>query len=414
MPTYVSLAQQGFWEPYQQLGQSLSRYRDRKDRNKERKEDVDWRKTVRNDELTQREHENLRHGKIDKLNLDTGEFALGEAKKKAGQETALQNFDINSLSIPQEVLPPETQGPPRPAINLDLNVPFAAQPPEIQQNLVQYAKDNKLPLQALTSSFQTQQSALTGRTPMPAAPPGMVPKEYEKDGVKFGVAPAGAPPKTVTDSQGRDWSQDAETGTWKLLPETRKTSEKVLGQGEVEQLKALDKAEAARKNLENQLGKVPWYLRGPVMGRAANLGTKIPFVRDMLPSQDIATTEQAIDALIGPIFRGVQGNVGIMDKTERANARSQGAELTDQPGVAKAKLAALGDQIKQARGITEQAFKNAGRDISGFQLDPSRMQQGQSQGGELPSFASEQEFLASPAAAGWVRQPNGQYRKAHK
>lgn len=416
MPQYISLAQQGFWQPYQQLGEAAARYSDRKDRKKERQQDIDWRNTRRDDELSQQGRQNSRQDKLDKLHLDTGTFALDEAKKKHGQQAALENFNINSLSSPEQPVAPGFQGPPAPAIKLDMNLPFSAQPPEVQDNLLKYAKDNFLPFQQLTSAFQQQQSAMTGRTPMPAAPAGMVAKEYEKDGVKFGLPVQEIPDIYVDPNSGDRWQRFTDGTPPKLLPESRKTSEKSLSQSEADRFRAIQVARSQIKQLEELL-----------KGRTGGPG--IGHVRHAFSGMSpVANNVEALTAAMLPnLAKGVLGDSGaISDMAQMLYGKSL-PDLKSTEAVRTASITQLTRLLDDSEAGLIDTLAKAGRDVSSFTAEkqqrsdqarqaigalPNIPLEGQNAprlapistgGGNLPRFNSEAEARAAglrPAAPG--------------
>lgn len=409
MPQYVSLAQQGFWQPYEQIREGLQAYSARKDRKKERQQDVDWRTLRRGDELTQQGKENARADAASTLNLDTGNFALKEAKKKAGQETALQNFDINNLSSPEQPVPPGFQGPPKPAIKLDLNLPFSAQPPGVQDNLVKYAHDNFLPLQALTQAFQGQQSALTGKTQMPPAPAGMVPKEYDAGGFKFGPAPTTAPPKVVTQevpgAGTTYWVQDPTDNQWKQI-QRPKDDNKDLQTSEIKRLESIDQAARDLANIEKEFAN--FKHTGPVSGFAQNY---------LMPwGQDRPVLEQQIHAAVPNLARGVFGEVGVLTDADMKRYSSQFPTLYDTPEVRARKFESLRSRLAEAKVASMDTLGKAGRDIHGFA--PQTLNAQVTAPGQTPTFDSIEAANAANIPAGTrilIKNPaTGKYKPAVK
>lgn len=376
MPQYISLAQQGFYQPFQLLGDAAARYADRKDRKKERQQDVEWRNLRRGDELTQQTRQNERTDKLDKVNLDTGNFALDQAKKKERQQSALEGFDINSLAVPEQQMAEGQYGPPKPAIKLDLTVPFSAQPPEIQQNLFKYAHDNVIPLQMLTGAFQQQQSALTGRTPMPSAPPGMVAKEYEKDGVKFGLPAQQIPEIWEDPNSGDRWQQFTDGTPPKLLPAARKTEAKALLQAETDRFRAIDVARSQIKQLEELLA-----------GRTGGPG--IGHIRHAFSGMSpVANNVEALTAAMLPnLAKGVLGDSGaISDMAQLLYGKSL-PDLKSTEKVRVASIAQLRRLLDESEAGLIDTLANAGRDVSKFQAaQQQRSEQARQAIGALPNI----------------------------
>lgn len=392
MPQYISLAQQGFWQPYQQLGDAAARYSDRKEKKKERQQDVDFRNVRRGDELAQQGRENTRADSALKLNLDAGNFSLQEGKKKAGQQTALENFDINSLSSPEQPVAPGFQGPPKPAVNLNLNVPFSAQPPQIQEHLIKYAHDNFLPLQALTQAFQGQQSALTGVQPEPKLPPGFTPTEYSSgpNGPEIKAvnsAAFGKAPEVFADAQGNRWQRDPLTG--KVTP-APKDPTKDLSPQELNKISSLNQLNRNLDTIENLFKSVPSYSTGPVGGRVASYN---PY------NVNTAALDQAVELAIGNVFHGIQGQVGIMDAREKAAAKSLLPAITDSPEVRSRKLQRFREETAAALAATLGEYKAVGRDLGQLPL-PQTMNIKPPTGAESQRFNSAQEADSSGVPPG--------------
>lgn len=409
MPQYISLAQQGFFQPYQQLGESLARYSDRKDRKKERKEDVDWRNTRRNDELSQQDRTNKRADTLDKLNLDTGTFSLTEAKKKAAQQAALENFDINSLSVPEQPVAAGNIGlpvMPAPAIKLDLNLPFSAQPPEIQQNLIKYAHQNFLPLQQLTGAFQQQQSAMTGRTPMPTAPAGMRPTKFEDRGVTF-EADKQAPNVRVQETPYGPMFFDVNTGQQLSAPKTA-DGLKELTQTELSRLEAIEQASRDLDKIEAEFKN--FNVTGPVAGALQYLN---PYVGDR------KVLDQAVTAAVPNLARGVFREVGVLTDEDVKRYAQQYPTVWDSPETRQRKLSSLRARLGESRAGALANLQKAGRDVGGF--TPQTLPQNptiQPPSGASPTFNSVAEAEASNLPPGTpiliLNPTTGKYKRAIK
>lgn len=395
MPTYVSLAQQGFYQPYEELGRSLARYRDRTEHTRERQQDVDFRNVRRTDELTQQGKENTRAdraselaGKLGLMNLDAGGLELDAAKRKYGQQKALENFDINSLNVtPPANIPPMIA---RPAASVNPKVLFGQQDPTIQKNLTDWAHINKVPLDQAIQLFQRQQTATTGYAPAPVIPPGMRITKYllNDKGPEFEARPDfggganGSPQAPI----GHQWVTNPVTGDMTLV------KKEMLNNDESQRLQSLDTLDAAVNRAQTASKSLPagsWipYL-GPVLSHLPSATDKgSTFWGTLLKGRpEVQSYENSAAALPMDYWRGVMGANTRLPEEEAKHLREKIApSVKDSPEQRALKFKLLHQQIDEARSNAIQTYGKNSKDVSGFS-------------GESPSGAPAASIESSPQA----------------
>jgi hypothetical protein len=197
MPSYVGLAQQGFYEPYAILQQGLA------ERNR-RLQYLDEQKYRRSQDSLDR----ARQSRLDTqgeqqaaVQLDASKFALGEAKSKKKAEDALLGLPSASF----QVQPPGNMGPPGPATSLDASKPWQEQDPAIQKIVLSKMAEQGVSAPNVVKQHNDIYTATTGQPVVPSAPAGMQPKETHVGDTVFEAQikpPPGAIPTHFTDKNG--------------------------------------------------------------------------------------------------------------------------------------------------------------------------------------------------------------------
>lgn len=355
MPQYVSLADQGFYQPYQLIGQNLSQYQARRDRKKERGEDISFRDKAYGDRMAQQQLENQRQAQMDLVDFPIKQLGLSEAQKATQQRAGVENFDLSGLNVPVPAEGPA--GPngqaPTALSPLDLSQSFYAQPPEAQKAIFDYARANNIPPLTAAQLYGQQSAAMTGNVPMPKGPVGMVPTKANVGGVEFGQ-PAPTTPPGVVHKDGRDWVFDPATQKWEAAPHTPNSKE--VSQQQLNRLEALDQAERDLGHIEKQFQN--FQQTGPVMGRLQYINPTNIGDRGLL--------EQAINAAVPNLARGVFREVGVLTDEDVKRYAQQFPTLADTPETRQRKLEALRQRIGESRKASIEMLNQAGRDMSGF------------------------------------------------
>lgn len=391
MPTYVSLAQQGFYQPYEELGRSLARYQDRQQHKTERNQDLSWRTLLHSDEQAQLGKENTRADKasalaekIGLLNLDEGGLNLDAAKRKYGQQKALENFDINSLNVaPPSNIPPMIA---RPAATVNPKVLFGQQDPAIQKNLTDWAQKNQVPLDQAIQLFQRQQTATSGYVPAPVIPPGMRITKYllGDKGPEFEARPdfgggaSGSPQAPV----GHQWVTNPVTGDMTLV------KKEMLNNDESQRLQSLDTLDSAVNRAQTASKSLPagsWipYL-GPVLSHLPSGTDKgSTFWSTLLKGRpEVQAYENSAAALPMDYWRGVMGANTRLPEEEAKHLREKIApSVKDSPEQRALKFKLLHQQIEEARSNAIGTYGRNSKDVSGFS--------GASQDGAAPAATIE-------------------------
>lgn len=396
MPQYVSLAQQGFFEPYQLLGQGLARYQDRKDHKAERQQDVSFREGVHRDTMSQQGIENARQSKLDAINMPIGQLNLQQLQEQEKMRQGMLNFNAAQVKAPKPVLPPGAQGPPELG-QIDLHTPFYDQTPEAQQAVVAAGQKAGLPPLDTIHLFGQQQAAMTGVPSFPKAPPGMAPFEADLGGVKFHAAPPTTPP-TIIHKDGRDWVVDPKTGQWEAAPHVPPSKD--MSQQELGRLESIDQSERDLNHIEDQFKN--FSQTGPVMGRLQHLNP--------LGIGDRSVLEQAVNAAVPNLARGVFREVGVLTDADVKRYAQQFPTLNDSPDTRARKMTLLRQRLQESRAASLDMLRRAGRATEGFEslgkvpLDSSVKVQPPGSP-NLPKFQSEAEARAAGITAPAPGQP---------
>jgi hypothetical protein len=394
MPQYVSLADQGFYIPYEMLGRAAANYRDRKERQQNRKEDVNWRNTLRGDDLARDKFAQERQGKFDAVELPAKQLNLQELQEQTKQRKALEGLDLSSFRMPGQYPADGAQGPPTPEMRIDLAKPWTAQAPGVAQAA---SAQTGIPPALLQQAFLQQQSAL-GMTPMPQGPAGMRPTKATIGGVTYegGQLP---PEVTVVDTPEGKLYFDKNTGQQLSAPRTA-DGLKELTQGETKKLEAIQQARVDLNTIEENLKKnFSSLTTGPILGRLQKLN---PW------AEDARVTDQAVKGATPNLARGVFGEVGVLTDADRKVYESLIPTYLDNPAQAQRKLDALRSKLESQEKLSLSTLASAGRDVSGFKAQAPTTPK--------PTFQSVQEAEAAGLPPGTVVEifdpATGKYRPA--
>lgn len=408
MPQYVSLADQGFYIPYELLGQGLANYKARKDRKGERAEDVQWRNQLRGDDLAQQKFANERLTKFDAVELPAKQLNLQELQEQTKQRQALQGLDLTQFSMPGRYPADGAHGPPTPEMRIDLSKPWTAQAPGVAQAA---SEQTGIPPALLQQAFLQQQAAL-GMTPMPQGPAGMRPTKATVGGVTFegGMLP---PDVVTVDTEEGKLYFDKNTGQQLSAPRTA-DGLKELTQTEIQKLTAVQQAELDLNEIEKNLfGKIDsktgqpvaearfsQFSTGPILGRLQKFN---PW------AEDAKVLDQTVKGATPNLARGVFGEVGVLTEQDRKVYESLIPTYLDNPEQAKRKLEALRNKLAAQRQLSLATLESAGRDIGGFKVQAP-------QDGPKPTFNSVAEAEAAGLPPGTVVEildpTTGRYRPA--
>lgn len=395
MPQYVSLAQQGFWQPYQTLAENTRYQEDRAQHKSERSQDVAYRNMAHADELAQHAQENTRANralglqeKIGLLNLDEGNLNLDTAKRKYGQQKAIENFDINSLNVtPPAGVPPMIA---RPTATVNPRALFAQQDPAIQQGLSDWAKKNQIPFDQAASLFQRQQAAYAGIAPAPITPPGMRITKYSvgEKGPEYEARPSFSSDGSGMPAlpPGYTYVPNPETG----MPEVKKSE--IPNEQIVNRLQSLDTLEQQMNMLDKNLKAMP---------AGSNLPLGMGWLRRNIPAwapygSAVPAAANANVAAMGPdIYRGLLNQTGIFSEHAQKEVDPMIPRPEEPSAVQKKKMEQLRQLLGEARHSTTNTAAQAGYDTRGFKpFDLGSQMQLQplgGAGGARPKFASLDE-----------------------
>jgi hypothetical protein len=274
------------------------------------------------------------------------------AKRKYGQQKALENFDINSLNVtPPANIPPMIA---RPSATVNPKVLFGQQDPAIQKNLTDWAHANKVPLDQAIQLFQRQQTATSGYAPAPVIPPGMRITKYLlgdkgpefEARPDFGGAASGSPQAPI----GHQWATNPITGDMTLV------KKEMLNNDESLRLQSLDTLESAVKRAENSVERAAWRFvdslsRPNDFASAEHSDKGSSFWGTLLKGRpEVQAYENSAAALPMDYWRGVMGANTRLPEEEAKHLREKIApSVKDSPQQRALKFKLLHEQIDEAR-----------------------------------------------------------------
>jgi len=189
MPTYYSLADQGFYEPFKMLQRGLSARADRQQREREIKQQKEL--ADRSFDLSKKQIESQ---------LKLADWKHTREKKAADREEALRAFSPTAFT--PQVTPPTgfSQDPEAAPAQLDLKPditkPLYKQTPAVQAALLKHAKETGVPIEDYASRWESTRAALSG-PPAPVAPPSIPGYRAESFTVPTETGPVTYGPKPV-------------------------------------------------------------------------------------------------------------------------------------------------------------------------------------------------------------------------
>lgn len=390
MPQYVGLAQQGFFEPYQLLGDSLRHYQDRKVQQGQFNRQMSLSEKQQQDLLKQRDFENTLANKnfdvaapIKQVEAQQGQFNLAQSKLQRDQALGLTNFNLHNMgtrggasSVPDMLR--------QPAVNVQMNSPFEAQPPQVQKNVLDYATAHNISPAQAVNAFRQQQATETNRPFLPQLPGQPTQWEYnpEKGYTVKGFSPASGGGGQGQAPPGYTWAQNPMDGTMTLHKRDTPSGDNL------QRLQSLDTLESQLNLAKENMNKSPGWQWAP--GIAA-----ISRAKASISNPEAYAAQKAFEsnatALVPDIWRGINGfNTRLPEEEAKTIQKTMVPSLSDLPYVRQNKFNQLDTMLMHARINALQAMQNSGMDVSGFQ--PQAPQ------GSSPSAAPKQKFPSLSAA----------------
>lgn len=313
---YIGLREQGFFEPFEALQRGLAQYgQNRREKERLRIEEERYK--------TEQERQKR---------LDEQNQKLFDQNLKLGD----QNFQLGTLKLDELKAP----------------LPEGAKPTRIERGGTTY----EMPPAKLDF---TQ-----------IAPPGFRVKNVAVDprgqqSVNIEPIPSAEPLQVVDTPEGKLYFR----GDQQLSPPKAVDGLKELTQTENARLEAINQAERDLQTIQQvfkgspdaKTGGVSDVFTGPFVGRVRQLN---PY------DNDARLLDQAINAAVPNLARGVFREVGVLTDEDVARYRKQFPTLADPPDIRDQKLAALRARLVQSKQSALQSLQQARRDLTGYGIQP--------------------------------------------
>lgn len=325
MPTYYSLAQQGFYEPYKHLQSGINDYVQGKRYADERKRQAELdKRQVEQEKLAAQESQNR---------IAAQKLEFENATRKSGQAKAIEKLNFRDpVQMPSAPLPEGMSGPTLPPVNMqfDLQKPWHEQQPELRQNVVGQLAPVGVQEPLIAELYNQTVTAATGRPVLPQAPEGMKLSGFQAGGATYDKAwaPNGGAPKLL------DMPETG--GAFKWDPVNNRVVEmpKVMRPG----------ADLSMQPVSGPNGEVmAEYVRDPISGEVKN----VPPAKDDRGERDFLSSAKTLKELL-PQARALVKDFGLKENQYWPNALSSTGENSDVlSNVAQGKLKTKLTQISQ-------------------------------------------------------------------